>query len=395
MDSDTSDRAPGADTRKAQIPASAGHARLRRLGGWIAAALQLAVFFCAGFFCTRYIGGYLQSPLVAAMLCVAWIYPCILIHELGHWWCARLAGMKVVRMRVAHVEVMALRRGVKLRWRRRMKGEAAGAVVAFADPAKPGRMRQIAFMAGGPAANALAAVAFWLASWPLSRVPWGWVAVPAAMMNLAFSAGNLIPRASARPTDGMWLWRLFRGRLQAFEAPQYRIIALTLFGRTAERLPEDDLAALEAQPFPVSLVAAWFRLKARMNRGEWAEAASMREAVEASLAAADAKPLAAVRSLIACVRTELAFAHAMHARDASGLADGLMPAYASWEEPHLWPRCLALRAAFAGDRAEYGRRMAESDARVRESVDDSLAASEAMIRGHMEALFGRGARMAA
>lgn len=395
MDSDTPDRARGAGTGPAQTPASTKPAWHGRLGGWTATALQLGVFVFAGFFCARYADTRLETPLVGALLCLALIYPCTLVHELGHWWAAWLAGMKVVRMRVAYLEVMPLRRGLKMRWRRRVKGEAAGAVVAFADPAKRGRLRQMAFMAGGPAANALAAGALWLAIGPLADMAWGWLAVPAMVMNLAFAAGNLVPRAGARPSDGMWLWRLLCGRAQAFDAPQYRIIALTLFGRTAERLPEDDLAALEAQPFPFSLVGRWFRLKAHMNRGEWGAAVAMREAVEASLAAADARLLAVMRSLIACMRTELAFAQAMHARDAGVLVDGLMPGYAIWEEPHLWPRCLALRAALAGDRDTYARRMAESEALARDSVDESLAASEAMIRGHMEASLGRETRMVA
>lgn len=378
------------DTQRPEPGTTAGVTRetwRARLGYGVATTLQLAVFFCAGLLCTMYASIHTEGAAFAgAFLCLALIYPCTLIHELGHWFAARRSGMKAVRVRVAALEVMPMRRGWRVRWRRPLKGEPAGAVIALGDPAHRHRRALLAFMAGGPAANAMAAAAAWLASWPLAGFAWGWIAVLVAGMNLAFAIANLIPRAGAKPTDGMWIWRLLRDRAPQFDTPQYRVIARSLFGCTADRLPESELAAVEQQPFPLSLVGLWFRLKASLHRGEWEAAAAMQPVVEALLAATDSRQRTAVRSLAACVRTELAFARAMHTGDASALTDDLMPRYAAWEEPHLWPRCLALRAALAGDRSGFEQWMTTSQRHARNSVDDSLPVSEAIIRGYVEAV---------
>lgn len=384
--------APHGPESSTQRPAAAAAGRdwRTRLWTWFATALQFAVLFGAGAYiglCTGKALWYSDLVVFIALgLSVLLIYPCALVHELGHWLAARLGGMKVVRMRISHIEVMPLRRGLRMRFRRRMKGEPAGAVVAFADPARRRDRPLLMFMAGGPAANLLAAMLLILADRWLAATAWGWLAMPAAAMNLALAVANLIPKPGATPTDGLWLWRLLRGRAPQFDVPFQRVVSLSLFGCTADKLPADQLSALEAQPFPFSLVGAWYRLKAHQNRGEWEQAVAMRPGVETLLASANPKQHTALRSLIACIRTELAFAEAMHTRDAGVLADDLLPAYAAWEEPHLWPRCVALRAALAGDRESFAHWAAISRACTEDSIDESAAAGEAAVRRSMEAL---------
>lgn len=60
-------------------------------------------------------------------------------------------------------------------------------------------------------------------------------------------------------------------------------------------------------------------------------------------------------------------------------------ANADWFAPHLWPRCQALIAAFAGDTVTRDRLLAESRRHVEDSIDRALVPSEALMK---EAVLG-------
>lgn len=60
-------------------------------------------------------------------------------------------------------------------------------------------------------------------------------------------------------------------------------------------------------------------------------------------------------------------------------------ANADWFAPHLWPRCQALIAAFAGDTVTRDRLLAESRRHAEDSIDRALVPSEVLMR---EAVLG-------
>jgi len=77
----------------------------------------------------------------------------------------------------------------------------------------------------------------------------------------------------------------------------------------------------------------------------------------------------------ALVRTELAFADAMHSGNTSGLTDGLLPKATGWMFPARWPRCLALRAILARDITGAERLLDEAKRYAEQSMDKALPKS--------------------
>jgi len=134
---------------------------------------------------------------------------------------------------------------------------------------------------------------------------------------------------------------------------------------------------------PMPLTALWYRLKAHQNRGEWQQAAQLRETYDHLMQALPDATRQKLEGVSAVLRTELAFAHAMQSGDASGLSDELLPKAMAWTIPSLWPRCLALRALFAGDTVGAERLLDDTKRLAEQSMDRALSKSEASIRAHM------------
>ena len=325
-----------------------------------------------------------DTAFVLALLVWALMFtPAVAIHEFGHYVAARLAGMMVLSVRVGSLQLAMRRRGFRARWHPLPKRTLiAGYVDAVAGDVRSPRRQQLAFMLGGPLANLVAASILVVCGLALRPNGPGWCCLMFASMNVVVGMVNLLPSRKGSGNDGYWLLCLLLNPSEP-ESPQQRLRRLSLFGCTADRLPEADLAALEQGPFPLPLEACWYRLKAAQNRGEWGRAIAMADTLDALLAERDARQLRAWCDWLSITRTELLFSRAMHTRDADVLAEDTLTPEASWWVPHLRPRCQALRAALQGDREACVRLLDRSRRFAEHAVDRALPLSEEMLRAHM------------
>lgn len=311
----------------------------------------------------------------------------VIVHEGGHYMAARGAGMIVLRMGIGRVELMPQRRGWRVHWAAGRKIKAAGYVIAIHDPAHPLRAQSLRMIAGGPGANLVVAMIVGLLALLWLPHAGAWLMLAFAVLNAATGLANLIPSSRGLGSDGLLLW-LWRDR-QREHGPQFahvRLLALTVSGVTADRLPQDHLAELDAQPAPMPMVALWYRLKAHQNRGKWQQAAAGQAVFEQLLQELPPDLQRGLADFLACIRTELVFSRAMRDGDGSSLVNGLLSKQAAWSAPTLWPRCLALRALLGGDLTEAQRRLDEVQRLAGQSLDNALAPSEALIRSQMLAL---------
>ncbi|WP_266172157.1 site-2 protease family protein [Dyella subtropica] len=358
---------------------------------WLAGCVQILIMLAASAFGIGFgMAAWRDTgnAFAGAMLLWAMLYyPAMIVHELGHYFGARLAGMAVLHVRLSAIEIRPQQRGFRMRWNPiRKQLRVGGYVMAFSDPARPRREQVIALASGGPAVNLALAVVLVVAGWAWLPHRAGWLCEAFAAMNAGMGFANLVPRQGIVPSDGRTLLQALRHRLN--DSPQVRLISLSVFGCTADRLPGEDLVALEAQASPLPLVALWYRLKAHQNRGEWKEAVSMRATLDERLHAMDQTPASRPADLIAVIQTEIAFSQAMVTKDAAVLVDGLLPPKVAWDVPFLWPRCLALRAALAGDMARCVESLVVSRRYAENAIDQALPISERMIRASMAASFG-------
>ncbi|MDR6671816.1 M50 family metallopeptidase [Xanthomonas sp. 1678] len=196
------------------------------------------------------------------------------VHEYGHLLAARGIGMTVYMMKIGPLQMLARRRGWRLRWQRGWPGYA-GYVMALINPYAALRPQYAVLSAGGPAANLLVALlmgALGLNLGVQARV--GAFCVGFAVLNLAVGLANLIPsRTAIGPSDGLYLLGLSR-RLDA-DRPD-RVLAqlngLSCRGITADNLPAERVALLAQDDW--WLFHSWFVLKAAQNRCQWRQAAA-------------------------------------------------------------------------------------------------------------------------
>lgn len=372
--------------------ASRAESLLGRLANLFARVVQ-ALVVGAGLILLVMLGSDLQSNASVGFVLVIILWSVfavlgIAVHELGHYVAACMMGMRVTSMQIWRFEFAPQRRGMRVRWSSRpgLHG-TSGHVMAFADPSRSTRAAHLVMTTGGVAANFAAAGACGLVG------VLGTGAIPTlclmfATVNLILGLMNLVPHHGKVCNDGYLLVLLLRRRMpEMFQHPHLRLIRLTLFGRTADQLPEEDLAAMESGPFPGLLVALWYRLKARQIRGDWSGTAAMQHSLDMLLGGLPREACARAQPLIDCVRTEIAFSTAMHERASGALVEGLMPEASAWYEPHLWPRCLAVKAAIEGDLAACRRWLDQVSALAENAIDASLPASERMIRASIANAF--------
>ena len=354
--------------------------------------IQWIVGFATGLgsyvLCTIAVGNaWRLGPILPILVVTLFGLATTIIHELGHYAAARWAGMTVMHVRFGSIEVIPQQQGWRVRWNAQQKIRVGGFVVAACDPRRPMRPQALCLVAGGPLANLVAVAIFVVLAnvWPSAVAgPLLWTC---ATLNAGVALGNLLPTSRGKGTDGMRLLTWAPKDVESDPRLVYlRLQALSMAGVTADRLPGDQIAALESMAIPMPLIALWYRLKAHQNRGEWQSAAQLRETYESLMQALPDTARPKMVAANAVLRTELAFAEAMQSGDASGLTDGLLPKATAWLVPSLWPRCLALRAILAGNIVEAERLLDETKRYAEQSMDKALPKSEALIRAYMLSL---------
>lgn len=313
------------------------------------------------------------------------IYLSVFVHELGHLMGARRGGMTVLRMRVGRLDLQARRRGWSVGWRPKADQRLSGFVLAFADPRGPWRQQHLRFVAGGPLANLLLAMLLGLSAlWMAPGVVRGLFTALAAC-NACLGLANLLP-VERKPlvSDGLWWLRWRRGIDTRHPALAFaRLMGLACAGTCADEVPETDLLLLESQEQPMPLVAMYIRLKALLIQGRWQEAAALDPPFQAQRMALPELVQRPLYDILRLMNAELAFAEAMASRSAAGLLEDLLPIRLQREYASLWARCLALRAALAGDDQAVAQNLAHGLAHAACSPDLSLEKEEQRLQRHM------------
>ncbi|MXV12903.1 hypothetical protein DYQ93_17965 [Xanthomonas sp. LMG 8992] len=322
------------------------------------------------------------APFLAMLL----IFPLaafatIAIHEGGHALAARAMGMTVCRVHVGPLQLLARRRGWRIRWQRVRRDDSSGVVLAVPNPYAAVRRQYLALIAGGPLANLLAAAGCGLLAWHLGLgSSSGAFCTGAAAFNLAVGLGNLVPLQSALGgSDGLKLLKHARRRdPDALSEVLAELNGLSLRGVTADKLPEHRLALLadgEGWFFYV-----WFTLKAMQIRGEWAHAAALQPVFEAQVATLPGPVAESWHSLIALLRCELAFSRAMAGDGEADPLDAALTADLDWSVPALRPRCQALMAARRGDHRAALAALARAEGLAENDVDAATRQCECGLR---------------
>ncbi|PSS58725.1 hypothetical protein C6382_05170 [Pseudomonas sp. BBP2017] len=318
------------------------------------------------------------------------------VHEGGHYLGAKRCGMTVLSVRVLALEVQPLRRGWKARWSRRAKGQPLGGYVMAAHaPHQPLRRAMLVFTLMGPLLNLLVA-GLCLALSALLGGEFAALVLALGVCNLTTGLANLVPTvAPGRVSDGAGVlaW-LFKPDEQGPALANVRLMALVVAGAQAEDLPGADLVHLSAQPMPAALSALGYRLYAWQNRADWARAVTLGNELEAMLVS---PPLVLKQCavLLSILRAELTFSRAMLERDARELHDYLFNEETDWYTPSLRPRCLALRAALAGDASDMTHYVEQAVRLARNSQDRSQSPREERLAGYIQALLTAPASSAA
>ena len=332
--------------------------------------------------CGVFVHRWLEAPsFLGFLLLLPLWFLAVAIHEGGHLLGARSGGMTVMSVQVGNLEFKALRKRWRMRLVRRRPG-LAGLVLAFPDPARAMRGPWVRMILGGPLANALAAGVFTIASVALWRFPSvTWLLGAFAILNLALALANLLPTQGAATSDGLALLRWLRCRdEQAPELVFPRLNGMAVKGVTADRLPVDQIAALESQPMPMPLIHTWFVVKRHQNLREWTHAAALQDTLEQRVAEVPEPMRQSMKALVAILRCEIRFSREMAGLPSDAPIDHDLDAEVDWHVPSLRPRCRALMAARAGDSERARQLLDESGEWARSSLDRALEVSESWMR---------------
>lgn len=329
------------------------------------------------------------EPFTAMAVVVVLIGVAVCLHEFGHYLGARLMGMRVLRVCVGPIDILPQRSGFRWRWRRSAAPRLAGFVYALPAPDRMMRPAFLVHVAGGPAANLIAALLGLSAAlpwWPASGVG---IALAFALINLAIALINLIPHSGKFVSDGMHL--LVWLRMKDERAPDLaltRVLSLGVHGTPADRLPPCELVEMERQQQPAPLYALWYRLKASQNLGDWDATPALVSAFDAQWAVLAPALRSALHEFTHQMRSELAFSEAVRLRDAAPLRACALPLGTGWLVPALQPRIDALHALLAGDLVGCGQALDTARQHAEKDIDAALASSEARIATVLRARFG-------
>lgn len=359
---------------------------MNTIAGYVNGVLMFACGIVAWALCTSWFGGGSPAPGIGVLLACLLAFAALVLHELGHYAGARLAGMTVLLMNVLGVAVHPQRRGWRMSRSRQRTPGIAGYVFAAASLSRPMRPQMIAMIAGGPAANLLIAAACGIAGWFVFPGPGGHLLLACTTINAGFAAINLVPRQIPLPSDGLLLYTWLRGVDEG--APDFaatRLIARLVAGQTADELPDDELAILQSQPAQLPIVALWLRVKADQSRGDWLAAVSRADALGARVKALDPALRTAISEFLALFRMELAFSRAMLTGSGAWLENGRLTPKLLTASPWLVTRCDALKAALRGDEKGCTALLESSRRYADNSVDGSVVRGEARLRDYVSA----------
>nr|WP_306673811.1 site-2 protease family protein [Tahibacter caeni] len=297
----------------------------------------------------------------------------LVVHESGHFLAARRMGLRVMQWRLGPFEFIARHSGFRARWHRAVKGTPAGFVHAVPSPQAPMRRAYLVTVAAGPLADLAAAAVAGMAGLLLP----GTAAAPVfafALISLSSVLINLFP-SPRESNDGALL--LFWWRLRDEHVPVLagvRLMALSVDGTTADRLPADELRTLETtEPWS----AAWYRAKAAQLRGDWTAARQEWQWLVDWFDRFTPEQRRGLRDFRHQVLAEQAFTTALATRDPAPLrAPYLLPADVAWRLPSLQARCAALQAALDGDAPACARGLDLAQRHAEDDVDRALASAE-------------------
>ena len=324
---------------------------------------------------------------VAVLLGVAIGFANVAIHEAGHLVGARATGMFVVRAQVGSVEVLARRRGWRVRWKAPVF-RVDGFLMACPDPRRPLRRQLLAMAAGGPVANAVTGLAAILAG----ALVWGsataYVLVGAGLHAMLLTVANLVPVGHGPfGTDGLKLRRWFQS-VDERDPDVASVVAngLAMTGVTADRMPPALMAVLAEGPVGTRLLHLWMTLFAHLNRERWGEAAALAPRLDALLAEVPEAERPGWADFAQVVRAEMRFAAALAGDDAFDGAVAALAPGAGWHCPAQRPRFEALHAALAGDAVACRDALARSAAAAADSADPASRETESRLRAAVEAV---------
>jgi len=330
--------------------------------------------------------GGLPEVLVALCTVVLFGLLAVLIHESGHALAAHLKGMRLMRLRAGPLDILFRRRGFRWRFAKPAAG-LHGFVQAYPDPARELRPAMLCFALGGPAANLAAAALAVLLAWGVDMEREGFVHA-FALINGVLGIANLIPMFGGAASDGMllYLWGRHPPDAQSPSLAYLRLMSLSVFGTTADRLPPALVDELDAQGNLAALVAIWIRVKAAQNRGVWESVEELERRLEQLLSGLSERERRANKPLLVFLELELAFSRAMHERQPGLLGKSRLGKGVDWLAPHLRHRFAALEFALAGERHGLEDSLRQARLHAEASPDHALAESENRIAQHIRAL---------
>ncbi|WP_185823992.1 M50 family metallopeptidase [Xanthomonas sp. SI] len=331
--------------------------------------------------CSAVAGVWIPRSLEILAVCLlpAMLLATLAVHEYGHLLAARGMGMTVYMMKIGPLQMLARRRGWRVRWQRGRSGYA-GYVMALINPYAALRPQYAVLSAGGPAANLLVALLTGALALHLGvQARMGAFCVGFAVLNLAVGLANLIPtRTAIGPNDGLYLLGLSR-RLDA-DRPELvlaQLNGLSCKGITADNLPAERVALLAQGDW--WLFHSWFVLKAAQNRCQWRHAAALEVAVADQIAALPEHSAAHFSQLIAILQCELSFSRAMAGETDAAPLDATLTAEIDWSIPSLRMRCQALMAVQRGEDASALRLLDQAQECAQGELDPSLRISEGIL----------------
>lgn len=319
---------------------------------------------------------------IMGLLVMLWMS--VVIHELGHACMARWTGMTLLRMAWGRIDILFLRRGIKLRWAPRASGRLGYVYAAPPVGMRLGR-RLIWLLAGGALANGLAAlITFVLAlAAGVDESALGASLMAFTVLNVGLAVANLLPYERPAASDGLQILQVLRADKHALPDPITRTIAFSVAGEDFPHGLVDEVATLGPQG---ELLACLLRMKQAQLDGDW-DAAIAQGGQQARIESAMPPAMRRnVHGLSSLLRYELAFACAMRERDAHFELTLPRDRDTEWTSPQLRPRCQALAAALVGDTTRMETLLQQARALAENSRERSVATCEARLAQHIRAI---------